>query len=191
MKKKLKLLCSIITMFVCIATFAFGVYAASTLSYTMNGTFSYTMNNVFVDIETTLYRSTSTALITESIMQNSANSFKSGSTVTNTEIVSSYTKGEKVSTYNMDSNKFISLNDIATGSAKDLPINFGAYSTTAETAYAYYAVVTIKNVGQEKVSAVIKNKSGDLSSINSYIYNVHLFFLLLNYVHLVNFHIRF
>ena len=52
MKKKVKLFTTIASLCLAVALMAFGVYAASTVTYTVNGTVAYTMDDVLVDVTT-------------------------------------------------------------------------------------------------------------------------------------------
>lgn len=53
--KKFKLLASIASMCLAIAVLCFGVFAASSVTYTISGTISYTVSDVFVNLTTTVY----------------------------------------------------------------------------------------------------------------------------------------
>lgn len=53
--KKFKLLASIASMCLAIAVLCFGVFAASTVTYTISGTISYEVSDVFVNLTTTVY----------------------------------------------------------------------------------------------------------------------------------------
>ena len=54
MKRKFKLFATVASLCLSVALMAFGVYAASTVTYTVNGTVSYEMNDVLVNIKTVL-----------------------------------------------------------------------------------------------------------------------------------------
>ena len=55
--KKLKLVMSIATMCLAIAVLCFGVLAATSVTYTIQGTISYDVEDVYVDVNTTVYKS--------------------------------------------------------------------------------------------------------------------------------------
>ena len=57
MKKKMKLFSTIASLCLAVALMAFGVYAATTVNYTVGGTVSYTMNDVLVTVSTTMQAS--------------------------------------------------------------------------------------------------------------------------------------
>ena len=50
MKRKFKLFATVASLCLSVALMAFGVYAASTVTYTVNGTVSYTMDDVLVHV---------------------------------------------------------------------------------------------------------------------------------------------
>lgn len=53
MKRKFKLFATVASLCLSVALMAFGVYAASQVTYTVNGTVSYTLKSALVDIKTT------------------------------------------------------------------------------------------------------------------------------------------
>lgn len=57
MKRKFKLFATVASLCLCLALMAFGVYAATTVTYTAKGSVKYTVADVFVDFETTTYGS--------------------------------------------------------------------------------------------------------------------------------------
>lgn len=168
MKKKIKLLASIATMIACIATFIFGVYAASTLSYSMQGNVTYSMTNVFVDIDAKLYRSTLEDLTTESELTQNIATFTQGSTPANIEVVSSYTT-PTVSTFNFESDDFeITEDNVLKAKTNTLPIAYGPYDEAKGTAYAFYVVVTIRNYGGKPINVNVTKKAENEDALNSY-----------------------
>ena len=54
MKRKVRLFSAIMALCLSIELLAFGVYAASTITYNINGTVNYTMTDVLVNVTTTL-----------------------------------------------------------------------------------------------------------------------------------------
>ncbi len=54
MKRKVRLFSAIMALCLSIGLLAFGVYAASTITYNINGTVNYTMTDVLVNVTTTL-----------------------------------------------------------------------------------------------------------------------------------------
>ncbi len=55
MKKKVKLFVTIASFCLAISMLAFGVYAASSVSYTVSGTLTYTVSNALVGVSTQMY----------------------------------------------------------------------------------------------------------------------------------------
>ena len=53
--KKFKLLASIASMCLAIAVLCFGVFAASSVTYTISGTITYDVSDVFVNVKTSVY----------------------------------------------------------------------------------------------------------------------------------------
>ncbi len=54
MKRKFKLFATVASLCLSVALMAFGVYAATQVTYSVSGTVSYTANNVLVSVQTTL-----------------------------------------------------------------------------------------------------------------------------------------
>ncbi len=149
--KKSKLLLSLCTLMFCIGVMCFGVYAATSVSYTLSGHITYEVNDVFVDIDTTLYASkkdlyTSQSNIAED-MHSISSALESGTSVPTTNLV--------VFPY---SDHQSSLNNVGEGEtsyvAKALDLNYGSY--VADTAsYAYYVAITISNYAEETISTTL------------------------------------
>lgn len=98
MKKKIKLFTTIASLCLAVALMAFGVYAATQVTYNVNGNVQYTMSDVLVDVSTTIEMSnkkeapsafTATALeahgtyATASAIDVSAGTYKTYNTTTN------------------------------------------------------------------------------------------------------------
>ena len=56
MKRKFKLFATVASLCLSVALMAFGVYAASTVTYKVSGTVSYTMTDVLAKVSTKLYK---------------------------------------------------------------------------------------------------------------------------------------
>ena len=56
MKRKFKLFATVASLCLCLALMAFGVYAASNVTYKATGTVSFEVTNVFVKADTTVYK---------------------------------------------------------------------------------------------------------------------------------------
>ena len=135
----------------CLGIMCFGVYAATSVSYTLSGHITYDVNDVFVDIDTTLYASkkdlyTSQSNIAED-MHSISSALESGASVPTTNLVAfPYSDHQS------------SLNNVGEGEtsyvAKALDLNYGSY--VADTAsYAYYVAITISNYAEETISSTL------------------------------------
>ncbi len=166
MNRKFKLFFSLASLCLSVAMLCFGVYSAMSVSYTVNGSVSYEVKDVFVNINTRVYRATSTTPIDES--QNNENA----TTITNA--------GENISsdfaqlTGEGYKNEFEGY-DAETGSVTepgasnyDVPnLTYGAPDDTDQTGYAFYIVIDIANYGSQSVHAIVTNKT-TVSTQNTY-----------------------
>ena len=171
MNRKFKLFFSLASLCLSVAMLCFGVYSAMSVSYTVNGSVSYEVKDVFVNINTRVYRATSTTPIGES--QNNENA----TTITNA--------GENISsdfaqlTGEGYKNQFEGY-DAETGSVTepgasnyDVPeynvpnLTYGAPDDTDQTGYAFYIVIDIANYGSQSVHAIVTNET-TVSTQNTY-----------------------
>ncbi len=145
----------------------FGVYSAMSVGYTINGSVSYEVTDVFVNISTKLYKSTSTALISEAQQLAKLQEFSSLPTLMPDEVKDTgYT--DEHSTY--EGEQVSDPGQTTTFTSKTaLPINYGAYTEGGDKAYGYYIVIEIENLGTETVHAIadISNIAGVNDSLNS------------------------
>ena len=88
MKRKFKLFATVASLCLCLALMAFGVYAATTVTYTASGSVKYTVADVFVDFETTTYGSNSKGVGRSAVADVSSISW--GNALKNYDKVSSY-----------------------------------------------------------------------------------------------------
>ena len=170
-KKKSKLFMSLLSLAFCLGIMCFGVYAATSVSYTLSGHITYEVNDVFVDIETRHYLSTQTDLglakgEVASVMENIATSLESDTTSIDgvTELASDY---DEQSTLNNVGGEELPL----TGPA--LNITYGAYSNTLgqEKAYVHYIAILVTNYAEEEINGILDlDALYDLTGSNSAIY---------------------
>ena len=166
MKKKFKLFASLASLCLSLGILCFGVYAATSVNYTATGSVSYTVSDVFVNVSSKLYRSTTNAVSTTTQVDEVVTALKADpSTATGVE-ETGYT-GDTVET--LVDGSVVSPGQEVTGEAKDIAINYGSYTAEGDTAYAYYLVVEIENLGNETIKAEVTNNIADASALNSYI----------------------
>lgn len=135
----------------CVGVMCFGVYAATSVSYTLSGHITYDVNDVFVDIDTTLYASNKDLYTSQSNIAEDMHS-----------ISAALESGTSVPTTNLDAFSYVdhqsSLNNVGDGEmsyvAKALDLNYGSYVADT-TSYAYYLAITISNYADETISAIL------------------------------------
>ena len=161
MNRKSKLFFSLVSLCFSVAILCFGVYSAMQVSYSISGSISYELNDVFVDIETSLYLSTSNGLTNETTLTSKISEFETtlptngaSETVEHSTFTDTYSSYSDETGLNVD-NKPVSNN---------IPINYGAYQQDT-TAYAYYIIVSITNLAENTINAVLD--LGDTSNLNS------------------------
>ena len=169
--KKSKLLLSVFTLIFCVGVMCFGVYAATSVAYTLSGSITYEVSDVFVDIETRHYLSNQTDLSlakgeVSDVMYNIATKLESGTTSIDgvTQLSSDY---NKQSTTNSLGDEDLSL------TGPDLNITYGAYSDTSgqEKAFVHYIAILVTNYAEEEINAILDLDSlYDLQNSNSIIF---------------------
>lgn len=137
--KKMKLLMSLSMLCLSIAMLCFGVFAASSVTYTISGTISYTVTDVYCTISGVVYRNSAANVATATLNTN-LTSLIGGTT-------SGYTSAQTLSAWT------------STGSAtspetkaETVNIAFGKDSNSAEW-YTYYIILTIQNNSSKQLSA--------------------------------------
>ncbi len=170
-KKKSKLFMSLLSLAFCLGVMCFGVYAATSVSYTLSGHITYDVSDVFVDIETRHYLSTQTDLTTAkgevaTVMSDIASSLESGTTSIPgvTELSSDY---DEQSTLNNVGGENLPL------TGPELNITYGAYSNTSGEgkAYVHYIAILVTNYAEEEINAILSLDSlYNLTGSNSIIY---------------------
>lgn len=166
--KKFKLLASIASMCLAIAVLCFGVFAASSVTYTISGTISYEVSDFFMDITTRVYY-LETENVSDSDMGTKATALQTA-TITDDAIVGYNYAGVK-GTYAYDNGKhtvdgtvIVKRGDDATGltlTSNALNVEFGKEygSETKTKAYTYFVVITFKNYASRnlKVNYTVQN----------------------------------
>ena len=167
MKKKIKMFFSLMSLCFSLAVLCFGVYSAMTVSYSITGSVSYEVNDVFVDLTTKLYMSTSNELTTEAQQIAKFQELTGLPTLPDDLVDTGYI--DQHSTYH--DGQIVSPGGLAEfdNSGNLLPINYGSYTQGGNSAYAYYIVVEIENMGTETINAQIDlgNFEGNNNTLNS------------------------
>lgn len=138
--KKMKLLMSLSMLCLSIAMLCFGVFAASSVTYTISGTISYTVNDVFCKITCNLY-SVKTVTASSNLSSTATSLATSGVSDTTT-----YTAVGSASAYEVGASA-----TTGTNSTGDLAIQFGSVSSVER--YTYYIVLTIENLADRNFKA--------------------------------------
>ena len=164
--KKSKLLLSVFTLIFCVGVMCFGVYAATSVDYTLSGNITYEVSDVFVNIKTTLYMSNVDELTSQSNLINNIYEFDSdlrdgninvAGTIQNTEYgTSGFQSYTPSGGFNLDE-----------AYSNDLPIKYGHFVEN-DSAFAYYILVSIENTANNEIHAIID--IGDISSYNSFVH---------------------
>ncbi len=135
------------------------------VSYTVNGSVSYEVSGVYVNINTTLYMSTLTTLTGDSSLGSKVSEFETQLKSNGSASVSDTAKHSynyEYASYSEESG----FNAETTPKSDNIPINYGSYIED-QTAYAYYIIVKIENIAENKINAVLD--LGDTSMLNSYV----------------------
>ena len=136
MKKKIKLFATIASFCLAVSMLAFGVYAATNVTYTISGSVSYTVNDVLVSVSTQLY-------------QLKTNTKYTASTVASAGDAAWQTSGSAKTWASYDNNTKVF--NSSSGSAAMGTLKFS-------TSYAYKIVVTISTLNTSgTVSATVGN----------------------------------
>lgn len=162
MNRRIKLFFSLVSLCFSIAILCFGVYSAMSISYSISGSVSYEVTDAFVDIETTLYLSTSDSTFDEQTLDVATRQFEDAL------LYGDMGGFEKHNTYKDTYSSFSSsgIDLIGKHTSKNIPLNYGAYKKD-ERAYAYFIAVKITNNGGNIISANLD--LGDISQLNSYV----------------------
>ena len=162
--KKFKLLASIASMCLAIAVLCFGVFAASTVTYTISGTISYDVSDVFVNVKTTVYSYANN--LTQENLQAYASAIAARNAADETQ--ENVTVGAGTATFTYVAGKTGSYayggepSGIIGGTANALTTSTDGlkltYSNTA--GYAYFIVINVKNLASKPLNVTPDNADG-------------------------------
>ena len=165
--KKFKLLASIASMCLAIAVLCFGVFAASSVTYTISGTITYDVSDVFVNVKTSVYSFADALSSTD--LQKYADGIKAkGAQETNQTV--SISGADKTFKYTNQTGSYTnggSGKGIISGSG-DLTtsgLNL-AYSNT--NGYSYFIVITVSNLASKALKVTPSNETwgGSVNSVH-------------------------
>ena len=183
MRRKFKLLASISAFVLCLAMLVFGVYSASQVNYTASGTVNYEIKDVFVEVSTRVYRSTESTLTDSTKLSTVANALKGATASTLAGVLTAQNIEDTgfgmskdaqnndvddtlLSTYDAENNIIANPESTSTKSVTGIPVEYGLYNATNGTAYAYYVVITVNNIGN-KVAGVTVSSDMASATLNS------------------------
>ena len=172
--KKLKLLASLSMLCLSIALLCFGVFAASTVTYTISGTISYDVTDVFCNLDVAVYSCGEIA--NESTLKTYADAIaaKGAATSTQTNVTvgsstTTFTYTSKTGTYRNEnaavSGIIAGSNGVLTTSTDGLKLSY----TSTGSVYSFFVVIKVTNLA----SKPLKVTSGSVSwgtADNSYHY---------------------
>lgn len=167
MKKKSRLILSIVCICFAVAILGFGVYAATSVTYTISGTITYQATGVFATVDTSVYVSKLTKPSSKSELQSNLAVFE---TISSDYETSTNTKKLDYSHTFTTIGK--NTDDVINAQTEPISINYGSYKVSgqgaSQTAYgfAYYIVANVKNYGQEQIGIAVTNNI-DPNLINS------------------------
>ncbi len=155
--KRSRLLLSLCTLMFCVAVMCFGVYAATSVEYTLSGHISYDVSDdVFVDVDTTLYASSESTLLDSKAnlaqnMEDIVTKLESDATVSSVSLAKQ-TYSDHESTYNNGLGS--EIDSTAQFYGEPLDLEFGSYVKDTSS-YAYYIAITVKNYGSGEINAIL------------------------------------
>ena len=178
MKRKLKLFSTMSAFALCLAMLVFGVYSASQVNYTASGTVNYEIKDVFVEVSTRVYRSTESTLTDSTKLSTVANALKGATASTLAGVLTAQSIEDTgfgmskdaqnndvddtlLSTYDAENNIIANPESTSTKSVTGIPVEYGLYNATNGTAYAYYVVITVNNIGNKLAGVTV---SSDMAS---------------------------
>lgn len=167
MKKKSRLILSIVCICFAVAILGFGVYAATSVTYTISGTITYQATGVFATVDTSVYVSKLTKPSSQSELESNLAVFE---TISSDYETSTNTKKLDYSHTFTTIGK--NTDDVINAQTEPISINYGSYKVSgqgaSQTAYgfAYYIVANVKNYGQEQIGIAVTNNI-DPNLINS------------------------
>ncbi len=136
----------------CLGVMCFGVYAATTVQYSLSGNINYELNDVFVDIDTSLYGSTDDDLASSQLSV--AENLRAISTaLESNQSVNSAMLDKFSYTDHQTSLGVVGNNDFQTASTP-MTLNYGSYIQNQKS-YVYYIAITISNYANEYINAIL------------------------------------
>lgn len=145
--KKFKLLASIASMCLAIAVLCFGVFAASSVTYTISGTITYDVSDVFVNVKTSVYSFADALGSTD--LQKYADGIKAkGAQETNQTV--SISGADKTFKYTNQTGSYTNGGS-GTGiiSGKGDLTTSGLNLAYSNTGYSYFIVITVTNLASK------------------------------------------
>ena len=152
MKRRGKLIFSLVSLCFSIAVLCFGVYSALSVSYSINGSVSYEINDVFVELDLSVYRALSTTPVNSATHNQNVSTIKeAGNNISETDFGKlSYT--DHKSTY--ENGVVTNPGQEWSTSSSGLDLTYGS-PTEDNQGYAFYIVIDIHNLGSEIINAQI------------------------------------
>lgn len=165
MNRKFKLFFSLASLCLSIAMLCFGVYSAMSVSYTINGSVSYEVDRAYVNISTTLYLSKE-GLANQSSLNGKISALYQEISTNGLDNADLNSLSMVESTKYTD-NPYFSVNDNGeinqdfSPKSGEMDINYGSFSQTStdESAFSYYIVVKIENIGSNMVYVNLDSSS--------------------------------
>ena len=162
--KKLKLLFSISTLCFALAVLCFGVFAATSVTYSVGGSITYKVEDVFVNITTKIYSSNAMAVSPDELKA-FANQFVNDvpTKLNETYTVNQLTQYSNIYDFDSTTNTLDETNSYKPTNNNPLNLNFS--STTDE--YSFYIVVNIKNLADSTIYTNVNLFSDNLTNVIS------------------------
>ena len=159
MKRKSKLLLSLMSLCLSVAVLVFGVYSAMSVSYQVTGNVSYNVQDVFVKIDLSVYKSTSQNPLDLEAHKGNIEAIQNAPSlpVADTQVIAEMT--DSVETYNIETGEVINPGAILEDSYNGLDFVYGAPQAEDNKAWAFYVVLDITNYGEDIVNAKITNNT--------------------------------
>ena len=156
MKRRSKLIFSLISLCFSIAVLCFGVYSALSVSYSISGSVSYEINDVFVSVTRKVYRALSETPVQSSHSGN-VTELKTAQTI-DTSKYDDIGADDSFSTY--DNGNVTSSGQDYTypedgDESKNIDLTYGSPTGNETQGYAFYIVIDIHNLGSEIINAQI------------------------------------
>lgn len=155
MKKKIRLFCTIATLCLCLAVFALGVYASTSVSYKTVGRLSYYVQSSSIEIETRIF-STSKRFADNTELGNQAKEFESSNfTILNSTTMLGTDTFNKVQIFNLDKGEEYEIQDTdfvysySSEETENPPadLKFNINYSVPKKVFTYFIITKIVNAG--------------------------------------------